>query len=65
MIPSTQAIFVAQLNAIFVALWVASSFKHVWEFGDIAATKAQVVYKRDFEVTTQNATKFACVNGAL
>ena len=71
--PFTQAIFVARLDAIFVALCVASSFKRVRNFGDIAATKSQVVYTGDFEVAIQSATKIAsscaikiaCVNGAL
>ena len=53
---------------------VASSFKHVRNFGDIAATNSQVVYTRDFKVATQSATKIAsscttkiiaCVNGTL
>ena len=70
--PFTQTIFVAQLDAIFVALWVASSFKHVRNLGVIAATKSQVVYTGDFVVAIQSATKIAsscatkiaCVNGA-
>ena len=65
--------FIAQLDAIFIALCVASSFEHVRNLGDIAATKSQVVYTRDLEVAIQNATKIvsscatkiACVNGAL
>ena len=40
-------LFVAQLDAIFVARRVASSFKYVRNFGDIAATKSQVVYTRE------------------
>ena len=46
--PFTQVIFVAQLDAIFVVLGVTSSFKHDQNLGDIAATKSQVVYTRDF-----------------
>ena len=50
----TQVIFVAQLDAIFAVFLVPSTFKYVRNFGDIAAPKSQVVYRRDFEVATKN-----------
>ena len=67
----TEVIFVAQLDAIYVGLWVALSFKQVRNFGQIAATKWQAVYMCNFEVATQSktkiasscTTKIACVNG--
>ena len=55
--PCLHMWFVLQSDAIFVALWVASSFKHVPNFGDMAATKSQVVYARDFEVVTRARQK--------
>ena len=55
----TQAIFVVQVNEIFVVPWAESSFKHVQILGDIAATKSQVVYKCPFEVPIQSVTKIA------
>ena len=62
-----------QLDAIFVAPKIASSFKHVRNPCDIAATKSFLVYTCDFEVATWArqklhrvaATKIACVNGPL
>ena len=54
-------VLIEQLDAIFIALGVASSFKHVRNFGDIAATKSKAVYMRDFEVATQSATKIASI----
>ena len=53
----TQAILVTQLDAIFVVLWITSSFKHVRNFGDIAATKTQVVYMCDFWSCTSEGDK--------
>ena len=44
--PFTQAIFVAQVDATFVALWVASSFKRVRNFNDIGATKIHTWFTR-------------------
>ena len=53
--PFKLVIFVVQLDATFVVLPVTSSFKHVQNFGNIAATKLQVVYTHDFEVATRSA----------
>ena len=70
--PLTQAIFVAQLDATFVALCVASSKSRVQTTCDVAAAispKSRTSLKLDAtQSATKNAstcaTKIACENGA-
>ena len=70
--PHLHKLFWSREDAIFVALRVESSFKHVQNFGDIPATKSRVVYTGKLKVATQSVTKIAssyttkiaCVNGA-